>query len=274
MDSLEEIYDEIKYFANLENIEIINSEILLRGEEARFRVIPIIGEDWKNFIKTAKNNKSNFIIIYKGKLEEEDFEQIELSEDLPENNSEIRKKFSKFLNKIGELELSWINEGIFFSMEIITDWYNDFLTYEPIDSNKEEEDVLKKYSIEDLTKEMIEFIKKEYGNIKDDDISIAIRDFWLRKNLKINYETDPKLTIKIERVRENVFNFFYNERNEEEKNLLPNLLKDCLEWARKEELKKINMSNLNAFLSERGISLNKTNFDILYNKINLELKKK
>ena len=71
------------------------------------------------------------------------------------------------------------------------------------------------------------------------------------KGIYGQYDLETRLRIKIDKVKDEVVAEITKERFEKEKDLIPELVKECVEWARGIGLKRVNMSNLYVFLNEK-----------------------
>lgn len=62
------------------------------------------------------------------------------------------------------------------------------------------------------------------------------------------------------------------EQTEKEKTMLPSLVKDCVDWARKKGMKKLTVADVDAFLAEKELELLYKTNRVLYAMVNVELK--
>jgi hypothetical protein len=104
--------------------------------------------------------------------------------------------------------------------------------------------------------------------------------FWEQKGIS-RWLLEPELHLKVDKVDslfrlnlEQEYSKRLKEQIETEKKLLPELVEECLDWAEKEQLKKITKSNLDYFLIDKESELTVTSRDILYHRVNLKLKRK
>jgi hypothetical protein len=133
-----------------------------------------------------------------------------------------------------------------------------------------------KESAEELVAQLIEFFKKEYPEheIKSTFPHDISRLFWASKGLDSVFLFDSSTRLKMGAVEMKAYEKLNQERVQKEKEMLPKLIENCLEWARKQGVKRVTRSNVNFFLSESEVKVSSTTRDILYSKVNLELTKK
>lgn len=125
-------------------------------------------------------------------------------------------------------------------------------------------------SEKELAEEALEFVEKEFG--EETPPHRATDLFWESKGIR-RYTSDASLRLKIEKVEALVRQKLEQEQMKHEKEILQKLVKECLEWARENELRKVTKSNVDYFLTEKGVQLSKTSKDALYNQVNFKLRK-
>jgi len=210
------------------------------------------GEDHKEFLSMAERLGSK-IIYY--------------SEAFPDDSLE---KYEKHSEDIAEIELGFLYERILHTMSIYADWYTP---NEDITDIEETAQQLEKKSAEEWAKELDVYIIKEFPTAKIADIDRIAEAFWQSKGVD-SIRLDIKDRMKMDRVKEIIRKQQDDILREKEKKELPKIVEDCINWARENGLKKLNKSNLAAFLSEKELDLTALGEDALYNKVNLELTKK
>lgn len=174
--------------------------------------------------------------------------------------------------------LKSVSEGVPPSVEIM----------EPsgIEFQREETEVpdwIKTKTPEQLAIEMLEFTKKEFS---EDYLGLYNRlgfhtvydFFWKSKGIKRHFMPSD-IQSKIERV-----NILFQkeilkeadkrkrERLEKEKEELPSLVSQCIEWARANDLKKLTVADTEAFIVERNLDLLNETKRALYAMANVKLK--
>lgn len=92
---------------------------------------------WKDFVEIAKNENVKTLIYYDSVFHEElddvktEIEQ--LQEDMNEYLDQINEiklqleSYEEYSEKVSFIRLSWINEGICYSYELLAPWYENFL---------------------------------------------------------------------------------------------------------------------------------------------------
>jgi hypothetical protein len=125
-------------------------------------------------------------------------------------------------------------------------------------------------SEKELVEEALEFVKKEFG--EETPTHRATDLFWESKGIR-RYTSDANLRLKIEKVEALVRQKLEQGQLKREKDILQKLVKECLEWASENELRKVTKSNVDYFLTEKGVQLSKTSKDALYNQVNFKLRK-
>jgi len=192
--------------------------------------------------------------------------------------------------KVGAINLHWVKGDVVYSLEISTKWYDALseLVEEHFASTKEGETreesrmpiaglarlplpkAVKSQSPEELAQQMIEFGKKELGALDLRSFYQASRLFWQR--LGVSDFGDSETELLREKVRKIAEQRVTDEVQKQERDLLPKLVSECLEWADKYEIPKLTKQNLKAFLAEKNMVLTKNSEDILLVQANSRLK--
>lgn len=134
---------------------------------------------------------------------------------------------------------------------------------------------------EELASELLEYIKKEFPDAEDEyALDRATEMFWKEKGWhefgywhEFSYK-HPKISIKMEKAKAIVIRKLFKEEFEKEKEMLPKLVTELVEWARNGNIKRLYKYHTGSFLQEKGIELTNISEDILLNKAYAELKKK
>ena len=197
------------------------------------------------------------------------------------------EKYEKHIEEIEEIELGFLHERILHTMSIYADWYtpNEDILKEEGEEQKEEEFVehLEKVTKEDLIKEIIEYTQKSNLTVEhpssDTYRSTSARpivDGFLAEKGVDRYRTglSPKTRLKLDYVADLIEDQEMRKILAEEKEALPQLIKKCVEWAKQNGFNKLTRGNLSAFLLEEESRMSGQSQDILYTKVNFELKKK
>ena len=131
---------------------------------------------------------------------------------------------------------------------------------------EEEEFARQKKIVPELTEKVIEYIiKLKPGGIRP-YTDRALQNFLVAMEIKlVNYEVRSILLSKVsERMR---------EIEKEEREAMPKLLDKAVEWAKQNKKNRFTKADTEAFLTDTETSLSRENADMLYSKINSELKK-
>ena len=172
-------------------------------------------------------------------------------------------------------------------MCIYADWYtpNDDILKEEGEEQKEEAFVehLEKVTKDDLAKEILDYAQKANLTVEhfssDTYRSAYARplvDGFLAENGIDRYRTglSPKARLKLDSIATLIEDQVMKKIVTEEKEALPQLINECAEWARQNGFNKLTRGNLSAFLQEKEKRMSGQSQDVLYTKVNFELKKR
>jgi len=217
--------------------------------------------------------------------------------DEPEDRALIRYKGRPYL-----LQLYWIKDGVRFCCQIAATWAKDF-----IDSlTKAEKEEYGRSSIrptfplapfqtpafpkefkskkpEESADEFFRFLRSEFPDFQAQhiyDYRELLRTFFRSKGID-EWSLDPSAKIFYVKVEREIQSRIEKEleakqRNtlEEERKKLPKLIPACVEWAAKNNLRKVGSVNLHTFLLEQGESLSSTTVGMLTQAVNQQLPKR
>lgn len=127
-------------------------------------------------------------------------------------------------------------------------------------------DWIEKRTPEELAAEILEFIKKEEAE-KGFDYYSASRYFWESKGIQellMPFEVRSKMQ-RADLLAE-------RQKLQEEKDELPALVGKCVDWARTNNLNKVALADVDAFLLEKDLHLLRETRRALYSMANLKLK--
>lgn len=131
-------------------------------------------------------------------------------------------------------------------------------------------------SVEDLAKEFIEFIEREFPeekyNAMEKHKDQTLRLFWLTKGVSV-FTTNPEFELKKEKVEMLVEMELEKRVMKENKELLSSLTSKIVEWAKKNELSKITKTDVDIFLMEEELILSSRLKDVLHRMANLGIRK-
>lgn len=140
---------------------------------------------------------------------------------------------------------------------------------------------LKDVTPEELAVEMIEFAKKEYPEEEGRRGFYTVsRFFWETKGVsrfflsseaqlkvdKANFMAEKEITKQEEAKK--------RQQLEKERGELPSLASQCVDWARMKGLKRLALTDIDAFLFDKEISILKETKRVLFSMANSELKSK
>jgi len=265
------------FYATDSNVEDYLPEIIWDNEK-----------NWKNFFDVAKKESIQTIIIGKEIFNKEklgEFESALMESTLPEP---ILNKFKELLNtlkenqdELGAFSFAWFKNGTKFSLIEKTKWFEEFedgfslianesRTARSIEQPMVREDVLppeiSKKSENELAKEFLDYLLKEFPNPGRHEIYTAEHAFWEEKGVERYFGSKGRLLIN------KVSNIVSRKLEEREKEMIPKLIDECIRWAKDNDLNKLTKTNIIGFLSEKGIELSSNNKNILHTKVSLKLK--
>lgn len=139
-------------------------------------------------------------------------------------------------------------------------------THEDIESErKKAPEELKSATAEQLAEKLLVYYKESGLG----DPFYVNEAFWEKMGVESKYYLPPEEKIKIQKAEEIVNRTLVKE----EKEKLPPLIGSCAEWAKEKGIKKITLGEVQAFLSEKDITLLRENQRELWSRTNIELKK-
>ena len=221
----------------------------------------------EDFLEFAEKIGIKVIYLHEGKI-------VTDSED--EHNGEL-----------GYIEVGFLYGGIFHVFSEGENWFFEEETNEEapeidvfghkIDTT---ESLKRKTSIKELdekppnelAKEIVEFAYKEFSDSLTSFYKVADA-FWESKGLNF-IGADAKNRIKMERVNQIAEKEVMNALVNKEKEQLPQIIEDCISWAKENRFNKLTRANMQAFLLEKRLDITYFTQDALYVRVNFELKKK
>lgn len=252
-------------------------------------------EEWREFFNIAKNEDVKTIIANIQVFEKDAAFRIEDAdhstvEDLVNKAVVDPKELSEIDGKVGLYKFSWIKSGTIYSLSEITDWYKEYksamFTIESelvrqrpmgastsFDRERQDEEIpeaLRK-SEEELVNELIEFIGKESPSPDTHSFFMLERMFWAEKGIE-RFSFNPKVELIKTRVDMKAQKILGDERTKEEKEKMPELVERCIEWCKKNNMKKVTQGDMGAFLTDNEISFSKDGQRTLWQKVNVMLR--
>lgn len=256
-------------------------------ETARSRYLTVVvweeeKSGWKGFLRAAKEAGTKVVVVQTSSAQQ-------LQGTLPQGRPEETKstepatQLKRHLGKIGYIGLFWFKDGVKYSFSMSTGWWLQFSTamatsYPPEMSERllEIPEEIRKKSDKELADELVAFVLREFPDELDRISFRASRLFWESKGLadlwRLGRE-DPKIGLKVEKAESLAQFRLKQETQKKEKQLVPKLVEECLNWARENQMKRVNKTNVDSFLAEKELTLSKSSRDIIYSKVNITLAK-
>ena len=252
-------------------------------------------DNWQDFFKIA--SKEVVTTVYE---EIKQFSSIDLqvyqnqknndySEEYNESLDIVISEIQKNLDKIYSATYCWIKNGIIHSISKQAPWYDSISEHieslEELGESENEKIELedrksKDYRTADIPEELsdktpeelatqyFEYLKTEYPSDSQVDSYSIRQNYW--RSLGLSNSGNNKHDILIEKISRIIDKI----KDKKEKEMIPELLEKCVNWAIKNEEYKPSQVLVRGFLSESNIELSSSNFRTLHMKIILKLKRK
>ncbi|MFA5015369.1 MAG: hypothetical protein WC549_07505 [Actinomycetota bacterium] len=152
------------------------------------------------------------------------------------------------------------------------------------DDESEEEikvpDEIKNCSADQLAEIIFSYAQKE---IQSEELRWLdpefFSEFWESKSVEDKFNLPDSIRSKIDRAERIVQKKWEKEivnrerdRFQKEKESLPKLIEECVQWVKQNGFKKVTQSDISTFLLEKNIDILKETKTMLYSKVNLLLK--
>jgi hypothetical protein len=137
-------------------------------------------------------------------------------------------------------------------------------------------DGIKNCSIEELAEEILVYAKENVEDSEDREYLVydMIRDYWTEKGvnrydfpLYILQKLDKAEALASRQWKIEVVTIQKNRLNQERARL-PQIIEDCVKWAKENNIKNLKKGDVNAFLLDKDIKILQSTKDILYSKAN------
>jgi hypothetical protein len=280
---------EILQYAQNQGFNIFHGKDLYDNDYDIFDWDPT--KDWKDFFGIAKGEGAKIIIASIEIFDSSKEPMVKLANDTDdEDGSDVEVDFTKYDGKVGSFRFLWVKDGIKYSLSEATDWYDEYkhlesavkaeytqqqrisLHSEFVQGQQDEvPEVLKSKSEEELAQEMVAFILKESPHASGYEVYTFARVFWGNKGL-ISHSLGPKAEAIRRSVDAKAQRLLEQNQAKQEKERMPKLVEQCLEWAGKNGLKKLTLGEVGAFISENDVELSREGQRLLWQKTNIELK--
>ena len=242
-------------------------------------------ENWKEFFTLAKKEGITTIFENVGRFSTEDLESFENNldddEEFDEDSFEgIRAELEANLDQDNSVSFFWIKNNIKHTITKQSSWIEEL--YKKIrefkkqkgvkhsgrrrisDYEEREEEVPQELigKEEELAKQYLEYLEVEHPGADRSELWAIKKEFWRSRGMN-NHSTKQEIfTNKVERLSDTIL-------SKKEKEMIPDLVEKCVEWAIENKIDKLTPVRLKEFLSGENINLSYENFTILH----LEVKK-
>ncbi len=139
---------------------------------------------------------------------------------------------------------------------------------------------IKSATPEELATELASFAKREFAHEERIWISRAAEFYWEQKGIT-KWEMPSDIRLKLEKAEMLAQQQIDSEREaelkaqlEKEKTQLPDLVSQCVLWARRQGLSRLTHADIDAFLLEQGIEMLSQTKRAIYSTANVQLKSK
>lgn len=242
-------------------------------------------ENWEEFFSIAKNEGVSTIFEEIGMFTQTDLESFKKTDN--SNNKKFENICADFKANIGELNsisFSWIKNNIRHTISKQSPWVDallgkieelknqrDFDSFEeddiPTYQDRSEEDIPEKLvgKEEELAEKLLEHIEVEHPNADRSEMWAIKQEFWDKIGIN-NYSNKQRVfTNKISTIADRII-------GQKEREMIPDLIEKCVEWAMDNKIDKPTQAILRGFLAEDNINLTLNNFKILHTKVTIKLK--
>lgn len=216
--------------------------------------------------KKIREFKKQKGVKHSGRRRRSDYEEREEDEEVPQKfigkEEEVAKQYLEYLEVehpgAEQGELYYIKQEFWKSLEI-----NNHSNKQQIFTSKVERlsDIIlskkEKEGIPDLIEKCREWIIE---NKIDKLTPVRLREFLVEEDINLSYENITVLHVEVKKII---------DKNEKE--MIPDFVEKCVEWAIENKIKKPTQTLLRGFLVEEDIILSPDNFKILHGKTTIKL---
>ena len=229
---IDDIYEEILTYTVTLDLKVFAGARISEGEAVLFRWDEK-SDDWKTFVDVAKDAGAPCLVI------------------------NTAKGSGSHSQDLGYVELSWAKDGAVYSYVKTADWW----------SKKESKGAWITKSDDEVSEEMIKFAANTYGQGKMPPLDEVAYEFWKSLGVSGTFSENPELKMRMVRINKMVEKKIM--RKDEE--LVPMLIDDVIGWCRQNQLRRITQVSLDAYLTEKGLSISGLAKDDLRNQVNFRL---
>jgi hypothetical protein len=126
----------------------------------------------------------------------------------------------------------------------------------------------------EFVKELVEFMKE--GSKQDWSPRYktleSMKLYWSKKGLPLDVVLEPEISARMRIIEEQAYNILIEEQLQREKEMMPKLEVECVEWARSKTINKMKKGDVMEFLAEEGHMLSREAQGRLWRKVNNRLK--
>ncbi|MHA2263636.1 MAG: hypothetical protein ACXAEN_14670 [Candidatus Thorarchaeota archaeon] len=250
--------------------------------------------DWKDFLNVAKEEQASPIILRTDSLDDRQLTELADSISSLEDSGQDFEDAQDFLRgiksnvgSIGLIQIEWTKGLSTFVYQDQAEWYMKYVQAKElfkemksafsysVDRHSVEEEIpegLEKRSSEDLADGIVRLAEKEFGEEFDrSELYMVFQLFWDSIGAGAHYQ-DASIRMKRRKAENLAMKKLTQAAVAREKEMIPDLSKKCLLWAKKMGLKKVLKSNVEYFLTEEGVTLSTNGRNMIYNEVNLKMK--
>lgn len=147
-----------------------------------------------------------------------------------------------------------------------------------IEEEAEVPDWLNNFTAEEIASEILEFKKERFPEEEYIHIHTAITLFWEEKGIQ-RYRMPSEISIKISQA-DTLASIMYRKEQQNQKKIrmekenteLPSLVGRCVDWARTNNLKRVTVADIDAYILENELDILNETKRAIYAKTNVDLK--
>ena len=240
-------------------------------------------KNWKEFFSIAK--KEGITIVYEEIIDftENKIQNIKRDWENAGNDSEFEDSFENILanfedkvNETSSVSYSWIKNNILHSITEQASWLAEaYQEYGELKHKKKQKQLiqrsggaelpesLKNEKPENIANQMIEYFETEHSQMSIDDWEIQEQFF---ESIGLDRRQSTHRILR-EKVIRNAMKILHDR----EKEMIPELIEKCVEWALENKQSKPTQSVVRGFLIGENVNLSPDNFKILHAKLIVEL---
>ncbi len=241
--------------------------------------------NWKEFFTIAKKEGITTIFENVRRFSADDLESFKNDSEDDDDDlfEDICVEFESNLDEINSISFSWIKNNIRHTIAKRSSGLDELLKKiqelkkqkqvkqfeqrRPSYEERVEEDVPEKFigKEEEIAKQFLEYIEIEHSDADRSELWNIKRAYWESIGIN-NYSNKQRIfTNKVSTIADRIL-------SQKEREIIPDLVEKCVEWAIENNMDKPTQAILRGFLAEDNTNLSSNNFKILHTKVTLELK--